>query len=238
MKDGFGAGDVWKEAANGVAVDVDGGFFASDDVGEAKPVGFEEGSAEKWHWNFEADVLEVGGWCEAAFAELVDVEGELGLDVGVGIFGVVDGGAVLLFELGELDGDGLVDGHAVAEGVADVVGQAADGEGEFVWRLRVVEERENEVAGADVVGEVGEEGVAEGVVAEVLNGAATVCVGVSLLKLGVGESGVVLEQNGADGLLPGEVDELLMGLDGVRDGRCRGEKQCEGRYRFEEGGAA
>jgi hypothetical protein len=101
-----------------------------------------------------------------------------------------------------------------------------------------VEEGEDEVAGADVVGEIGEEGVAEGVVAEVLNGAAAVGVGVSLQELRLGERWVLLEKDGADGRLPGDVDELLVGLDGVGDGRCRGEKQCEGRYRFEEGGAA
>ncbi len=89
-----------------------------------------------------------------------------------------------------------------------------------------MDESEDEVAGADVVGEVGEEGVAEGVVAEVLDGAATVGVGVGLLKLGFGEGGVVLEEDGADGLLPGEVDELLMGLDGVGFSRGCGEEEC------------
>jgi hypothetical protein len=44
-----------------------------------------------------------------------------------------------------------------------------------------MEEREEEVAGADVVSEIGEELVAERVVAEVLNGAAAVGVGVGLL---------------------------------------------------------
>jgi hypothetical protein len=68
------------------------------------------------------------------------------------------------------------------------------------------------------VGEVGEEGVAEGVVAEVLDGAAPVGVGVSLLELGFGERGIVLEEYGPDGLLPGKVDQLLMALDGVGDG--------------------
>jgi hypothetical protein len=52
---------------------------------------------------------------------LVDVEGELGLDVGVGVLGVVDGGAVLLFELGKLNGDRVVDGETMAEVIADVV---------------------------------------------------------------------------------------------------------------------
>jgi hypothetical protein len=183
-------------------------------------------------------VFEIVGWCEAALAELVDVEGELGLDVGVGVLGVVDGGAVFFFELGKLDGDGLVDGVFVAEAVADVVGERADGEGEFIGGLGVVKEGEDEVAGADVVSEVGEEGVAEGVVAEVLNGAATVGVGVSFLELGFGEGGVVLEEKRTYGLLPGEVDELLMGLDGVGNGGGRREKQRQGRYRFNEYGAA
>jgi hypothetical protein len=132
----------------------------------------------------------------------------------------------------------VVDGVAMADVVADVVGEGADGEGEVIGGLGVADEAEDEVSRADVVGEVGEEGVAEGIVAEVLNGAATVGVGVGFLKLGFGEGGVVLEEDGADGLLPGEVDELLMGLDGVGDGRGRGEDESKGGYRFEQGGAA
>ncbi|XWK48566.1 hypothetical protein RBB78_14110 [Tunturiibacter empetritectus] len=99
-------------------------------------------------------------------------------------------------ELGELDGYGLVDGIFVTEVVTDVVRETADGEGQVVGGLGVVEKREDEVAGADVVGEVGEECVAEGVVAEVLNGAATVGVGVGLLELGLGEGGEFFSRSG------------------------------------------
>ena len=101
-----------------------------------------------------------------------------------------------------------------------------------------MKKRENEVAGADVMGEVGEELVAEGIVAEVLDGAAAVSIGVGLLELGLREGGVVLEENGADGLLPGEIDEFLVGLDGVRDGRRCREQQCEEGGYFQEGSAA
>jgi len=119
----------------------------------------------------------------------------------------------------------VVDRGVVTDRVADVVGEGADGEGEFVGGVCVVEEAEDEVSGADVVGEFGEKGVAERVVAKVLNGAATVGVGVGLLELGFGESGVLLEEDGADGLLPGEVNQLLVGLDRIGDGgRCRQEK--------------
>ncbi len=154
--------------------------------------------------------------------------------MGVGTLSVVDRVAIFFFELGEFDRHGVVDGRAVTDGVADVVGEGADGEGEFVGGVGVVEEAENEVSGADVVGEFGEEGVAEGVVAEVLDGAAAVGVGVGLLELGFGEGGVLLEEDGADGLLPGEINQLFMGLDGVGDGgRCRQEKG-EGSDRFDK----
>jgi hypothetical protein len=97
--------------------------------------------------------------------------------------------------------------------------EGADGEGELVGGVGVAEEADDEVSGANVVGEVGEEGVAERVVAEVLDGATAIGVGVSLLKLGFGERRVVLEENRPDGLLPCQVDELLVALDRVGDGR-------------------
>jgi hypothetical protein len=238
VEDGLGAGDVGKETPGGEAIDTHGGSMGANDVGQIEAIGFEEGLAEKIAGDLEADVTEISRGSEAELAELIDVEGELGLDVGVGVFGVVDGGAVAPFEPGELDGDGKVDGGAVADGVADVVREGADGEGELVGGLGVAEEREDEVSGADVVGEIGEEAVAEGVVAEVLDGAAAVGVTVRLLDLGVGEGGVLLEEDGADGLLPGEVDELFVGLDGVGDGWRGGEEQGQERYRLEESGAS
>jgi len=116
--------------------------------------------------------------------------------------------------------------------------EGADGEGELVGSMGVAKKADDKVSGADVVGEVGEELVAEGVVAEVLNGAAAIGVGVGLLELGFGEGGVVFEENGANGLLPGQVDELLVGLDRVGDGRRRREEQSKEGGCSKEGGAA
>ena len=215
VEDSLGAGDVRQEAADGEAVDADGGLFGADDVRQVEAVGLVEGGAEQGAGDFEAHVLEVARGREALFAELVDVEGEFGLDVLVWAFGVVDYGAVSLGELGELDGDGVVDGVAVADVVADVVGEGADGEGEVVGSLRVAEKADDEVAGADVVGEIGEKGVAEGIVAEVLNGRATVGIGVGLIDLRVGEVGEVLKDDGENRVFPSEVDDLFVGLDGV-----------------------
>jgi hypothetical protein len=120
----------------------------------------------------------------------------------------------------------------VADGVADVVREGADGEGEFVGCVGVAEEVHDEVSGADVVGEVGEEAVGEWVITEVLDSAAAVGVGVGFLELGFSEGGIFLEQEGADGLFPGEVDQLLVGLDGVGNGGPCREEQCEDRDRF------
>ena len=74
----------------------------------------------------------------------------------------------------------------MADGVADVVGERANGEGKLIGVGRVAEEADDEVAGADVVGEVGEGRVAEGVIADVLNDASAVGVGAGFFKLGQG----------------------------------------------------
>ena len=234
VEDGFGAGDVGEEAADGELVDVERGISFADEFGKIEAVGFEEGAAEKGVGDLEADVFEIAGGGEAAFAELVDVEGELGLDVSVGVFGVVDEGAVLFLEAGELDGDGAVGGEAVAEVVSDVMGERADGEGKLVGSFGVGEEGEDKVSGADVVSEIGEVGVAEGVVAEVLNGAATVGVGVRLPELGRGDVGEAAQEKGPDGLLPGEVDEFFVALDRVRQSGERGEDEAKGDDGLEE----
>src|SRR6185437_10485976 len=120
-----------------------------------------------------------------------------------------------------LDRYRFVDNFGVAYGVADVVGEGTDGEGEFVGCVGIADEAEDEVAGADVVCKVAEEGLAKGVVAQVLNGAAAISVGVSLSNLRFGHVGEALEEKGSDGLLPGEVNELLVGLDRVREARLR-----------------
>jgi hypothetical protein len=167
-------------------------------------------------------VAEVVDGGEAMVGDFVDVEGEFGLDVLVFAFGVGDGVTVLVAELGELDGDGEVGGFGVTDGVADVVGESADGEGELVGIAGVAEEVDDEITRADVVGEVGEELVAERVVADVLNDAATIGVGAGMLDLSGGEIRVAAEEQRDDGGLPGEVDELFVGEEGVGAGGTDG----------------
>jgi hypothetical protein len=98
VEDRFGACDVGKKAARGETVCTNGGFPRTDDVGQVEAVGFEECFAEQSAGDFKADVTEIGGGSEATFTELVYVEGELGLDVSMGVLGVVDGRAESLLE--------------------------------------------------------------------------------------------------------------------------------------------
>jgi hypothetical protein len=75
------------------------------------------------------------------------------------------------------------------------------------------------------VGEVGEKTIAEGVVAEVLDGTASVGISVCLAEVVFGKVGILFEEDGADGLLPGEVDELFVGLNRVGDAGRGGEQK-------------
>ena len=116
------------------------------------------------------------------------------------------------------------------------MGERADGEGYVVGGFGVAEEGSDEVSGADVVQQVGEEGFAQGIVAEVLDDASAVGIGAGLAELGGSEIGVALEQQRLDGVGPSEVDELLVGEDGVGvDGlRDRNENEQESGQRKTE----
>ena len=72
--------------------------------------------------------------------------------------------------------------------------ERADGKGHVVGIFGVTEERADEVAGADVVQQVREDGLAQRVVAEVLNNASAVGVGARLAKLRRGEVGIAQQQ--------------------------------------------
>lgn len=155
VQDRDGVGDARQKAAHGeaVAFDVDAAASTGGEI-LAEAVGLVEGGGELAGGNLEPHVAKVLYRCEAMMRDFVDVEGELGLDVLVCAFGVVDSVAVFRAEPGELDRDGLVGGTGVADVVADVVGEGTDSEGEFIGILRIAEEVNDEVAAADVVGEV------------------------------------------------------------------------------------
>ena len=184
VEEGFGVGDARQQGADGVAVALERGAVVSEDDRDVEAVGVVEGAGQQRNGDGEADVVEVSLGSEAVLGDLVDVEGELCADVLVLSLGEVDVGAVLRGEGGELGSDGEVDGFGVADGVAQVVGERADGKGNVVGGFGVAEEGADEVSGADVVQQVGEERLAEGIVAEVLDDASAVGVGAGFAELG------------------------------------------------------
>ena len=125
-------------------------------------------------------MVEVALGRQAVLGDLVDVEGKLGTDVLVRALGVVDVGTILDGQRGKLAADSQIDRLRVTYGVSQIVRESADGEGNVVRAFGVAEEGTNEVTGAHVVQQVGEERSAEGIVAEVLDHASAIGVGLRL----------------------------------------------------------
>ena len=117
----------------------------------------------------------------------------------------------------------------MTDGVADVMGESTDGEGEFVRGMGVADEAADEVSGPNIMGEIAQERVAEGIIAEVLNRGAPVSIGMGLVNLRFGQIRVAFDQERTNGLLPGKIDYLFMGLERVRVPRLakEQEKECE-----------
>ena len=72
--------------------------------------------------------------------------------------------------------------------VADVVGERPNRKSKLVSVLGIAEEVNDKVARANVMRQVGEEGVAERIVANILNNAARVGVGARLFQLFSGDA--------------------------------------------------
>ena len=95
------------------------------------------------------------------------------------------------------------------------MGERPNREGKLIGILGIAKEEDDEVAGADVMRKVGEEGIAKRVVADVLDDAACIGVGACLFEFCRSEVGIAVAQQGRDGTLPCQVDELLVGKEGI-----------------------
>ena len=146
-------------------------------------IGLVVGLGELLGGDVEADVAKVVNRREPVVRNLVDVEGELRLHVGMCILAVGNHRAIFRGQFGKLDGHRVVGSDGVSYVVADVMGQSPNGEGELVSILGIAKEVNDKVAGAHVVGQVGDELVAEGIVANILNDAACIGVRASLLPV-------------------------------------------------------
>ena len=122
------------------------------------------------------------------------------------IFVVGDERTVLLFERWEADGGGGIDGVVVADVVAEVMRHGSQGEGVFIGIARIAQEGSNEIAAADVVGQVAEEFVIKRIVAEILNSATAIGIGVSLAQLRCSDGGEAGFEERFERGFPSEID--------------------------------
>src|SRR5215469_1467922 len=76
----------------------------------AQAVGLIEGKRELFCRNLETYVAKVADGRKAMIRDLVDVEGEFGLDVLVLAFGIIHDVAISIAEFRELNGHGEIDG--------------------------------------------------------------------------------------------------------------------------------
>ncbi len=217
-------GHVGNQSADRVAEAADGEVEIGEDVGEGKAVGLLEGAFEERPGDFKADEVMKGLGGESVAGYLNDVEPEFGTDVGGGVVGVGDDSTILRPELGEGFADSNVDGGMSGE-IGGVVREGAEGEGVFVDVVGLSQHGRDEIAAADVMHQIREEMVAEGVVADVLDEAAAVGVGVGGANLIVRRVGIAGEEHGAKLGLPEEIDDLLVGENGVGLGAWAIEKE-------------
>jgi hypothetical protein len=105
--------------------------------------------------------------------------------------------------------------------IRHVVLQRAECKGVLVKRLGVANERDNEIAAADVVRQIAEETAAEGLIAHVLDDASAVGEGVRFNQLLRRGRGKTLQQGLLERVFPNGVDNGLVREDGVTTGGGR-----------------
>src|SRR5581483_6284500 len=111
----FGIGDAAQELPYGPGITAERGELVADDVMQMQTVSVVEGPLHQLARHSEAYSSIISGRSEARVAELVDVEGKLGADMGVRILLVGHHLAVFLLKLREFLWNGYVDRVAMSD---------------------------------------------------------------------------------------------------------------------------
>ena len=173
--------DARQERAGAKAIDPHGGFIGTHHFPNGEAISFEESGCDLFTRHLQADGAEIPEGSQASGCELARVKCHLDAAVRDLVLGIVHGRPVFCAEFGKRDGYRQIGRLRMADAVANEVRQGAYGKGILVRIMRVAKQALHEIRGAHVVHEIGYKQVGEGIVAEVLNHAAAIGIGVSFL---------------------------------------------------------
>src|SRR5215469_13119675 len=95
------------------------------------------------------------------------------------------------------------------------MGHGAESKCKFVQRLRIPDEVVDEISAAQVMNQVAEELFTLGVIADVLDDAAGICVAMSFHQVRRGSLWKSLQQHRLDALIPSGINNRFMREDGI-----------------------
>ena len=110
-----------------------------------------------------------------------------------------------------------VGSNAVPLGIGGIVFQRAQSECIFVQVLRFADQFRDEIAAADVMGEIAEKAAAERIISHILNDAAPIRVSVRLLQLLRRRSGKPFEKQFLEGSIPDRIDDRFVGENRIAE---------------------
>ena len=151
------------------------------------------------------------------FADFVDIKSKLRSNVRMRIFIIRDRPTVLFGQIRKLSRYRRIDSFEMADRIAHIVRERPDCKGKLVRVFCFLEKTPNKICRSDVVRQVAEKPVTEWVIAEILNGAAAVSVGMGPLQFCFGRMGKAAQQIGFYGAVPVQIDQLLMRLHRVSE---------------------
>src|SRR6185503_16498358 len=120
----------------------------------------------------------------AMVCNLIDVQGELCLNVLMFALRITNRVTVPGTQLGELEGDREIGRFGMANRVAYVMRKSANGESQFVCVMRIAEQVDHKVTRSHIVREVREGAVTERIITDVLNYATTIGIGACAIEFG------------------------------------------------------
>src|SRR5579871_3757719 len=155
---------------------------------------------------------------------LQDIEAEFGAQVSVVVGFVGNPVAKAGAQPGILHGHRKINGR-MTEAISGIVTQGSESESVLVDVAGVAQHPGYKIAAAGIVKDVGELFIAKRVVAYVLDDRTTVSEAVRPLQFFRGAVGKALEQRGNNVGIPSQIDNFLMGKDGIAHERAAAEEQ-------------